>query len=115
VRRLLSKVVLVAANDDSGFAVIVHRCWAGESWGGRKTLPRPLPSINFAPRAGCVEVLLVSEGFDTIGAVFYHRALELKRQLGIPLGLILGAVIAHEVGHLLLDDPRHTRSGLMSA
>lgn len=66
-------------------------------------------------RAGCVGVSLVSEGFDTIGAVFYHRALELKGQLGISLASILAAVIAHEVGHLLLEETRHAKSGLMSA
>lgn len=65
--------------------------------------------------AGCVGYSLVSEGFDSIGAVFHHRAVELKRQLGIPLGAILGAAIAHEVGHLLLEDSRHANSGLMSA
>lgn len=66
-------------------------------------------------RAGCVGVSLVADGFDSIGAVFYHRAMELKRQLGVPLAPILGTVIAHEVGHLLLDSTNHAKSGLMSA
>ena len=34
---------------------------------------------------------------------------------GSKRGLLLGRVIAHEVGHLLLRSPDHTRSGLMRA
>jgi hypothetical protein len=62
----------------------------------------------------CLGISVISEGFNTIGAVFYDRALELKERVGIPLSPILGAALAHEAGHLLLGETRHAKSGLMS-
>lgn len=48
---------------------------------------------------------------------FIHseRVKRLAAQTHIDERVLLGRVIAHEVGHLLLPDPGHTKTGLMAA
>ena len=45
----------------------------------------------------------------------YPRVVELARNGSITVGLVLGHVIAHELGHLLLQRARHSAAGLMRA
>lgn len=67
--------------------------------------------------------------FPRIATVFYHRAEELARLRAnasdetpaqklahrmAPLPMILGHLMAHEIGHLLLGRDSHSRSGIMS-
>ena len=44
---------------------------------------------------------------------FYERILDVANILGIDPGLLLGHVIAHELGHLLLPYDSHSQTGLM--
>ena len=46
--------------------------------------------------------------------VFYGRVEDFGKRIGYPVGLLLGAAIAHEVGHLLIG-PEHTAGGIMRA
>jgi hypothetical protein len=41
--------------------------------------------------------------------------LQIARDAGAEFATLLGRAIAHEIGHLLLGHPRHSRSGLMRA
>jgi hypothetical protein len=48
--------------------------------------------------------------------VFLDRVLGLREQSpGISLSRLLGCVLAHEIGHLLLGEHSHSRNGLMQA
>jgi hypothetical protein len=51
--------------------------------------------------------------FPTDAYVFFGRISNLAADRGTPLSPLLGAAIAHEVGHLLLGDGSHTSSGIM--
>jgi hypothetical protein len=56
-----------------------------------------------------------SDGFGSIAAVFLNRATDLERLELASAGAILGAAIAHEIGHLLLAERGHATDGLMRA
>jgi predicted HD phosphohydrolase len=53
--------------------------------------------------------------FPTIAAVFYHGAVELEGSNRARRAEILGATLAHEVGHLLMSDNRHSNAGILRA
>jgi hypothetical protein len=49
-----------------------------------------------------------------VAYVFYHRVKSLTGANGVTLAPVLGAAMAHEIGHLLLDNA-HSETGLMRA
>lgn len=50
-----------------------------------------------------------------IAHVFYNRLVEVARTHPIDINAVLGRVIAHEIGHLLLPLGSHSRYGIMRA
>ena len=58
---------------------------------------------------------LSAEGTGCYSDVFYDRATELHTNWNVGLADILGSVMAHELGHLLLGSNSHTSTGIMSA
>jgi hypothetical protein len=50
-----------------------------------------------------------------IALIPFRRVQELARNRDVPLGLVLGHVMAHELGHLLLRRSTHSAAGLMQA
>jgi hypothetical protein len=78
-----------------------------------------LQSENMAKQAGlkpaCLGYALSHGGLGSIAGVFLHQAVELERVERIPLHKILGAAMSHEIGHLLMAAPGHSRTGLMRA
>jgi hypothetical protein len=58
---------------------------------------------------------LSPEGTGCYSDVFYDRAMELHANWDVGLGNILGSVIAHELGHLLLGSNSHAGTGIMRA
>jgi hypothetical protein len=55
----------------------------------------------------------LSNGFGHRASVFYHRVDELAESGGASRALLLGHVMAHEIGHLLLGVNSHSETGLM--
>ena len=52
--------------------------------------------------------------FSKYAYVFSHRAKEIADRVGADAGgLLLGHLIAHEIGHLLLGPDRHSSTGIM--
>jgi hypothetical protein len=87
-----------------------------DSGGGRgfvvKIIPRALKGKGIARGAmGVAPGTVESRG--TVAYAFYDRIQDVTRSIGASPGLILGHVIAHEMGHLLLPYDAHARSGLM--
>ncbi len=63
----------------------------------------------------CLGFAWLFEGGAGIGAVFHHRVEEMQdRNVSFPAPL-LGGVMAHEIGHLLLKDLGHGATGIMKA
>jgi len=53
------------------------------------------------------------EGFGSYASIFFHRVEELSARRHTSQSLLLGHLIAHEIGHLLLGSNSHSRSGIM--
>ena len=51
----------------------------------------------------------------SVAYIFYRQVEAQSRQYDYSLSMILASAIAHEVGHLLLPDGRHSPEGLMRA
>jgi hypothetical protein len=58
---------------------------------------------------------LAADGIGSYSDVFWRRAQELHASSNVGLPDILGSVIAHEMGHLLLGSNAHAISGIMRA
>jgi hypothetical protein len=58
---------------------------------------------------------LAPDGTGRYSDVFWKRAQRLHANSTVDLGGILGSVIAHEIGHLLLGSNAHAISGIMRA
>lgn len=58
---------------------------------------------------------LGSDGLGMQADVFYSSIVQLQQTTPIDSGKILGYVIAHELGHLLLGQRAHSNSGIMQA
>jgi hypothetical protein len=77
-------------------------------------IKRPAKSSLWKVRASALGVALVLDGIaGHYASVFYGRIRGLAEAQRVRPGLILGYVIAHEIGHLLLKSTAHSRSGLM--
>ena len=59
--------------------------------------------------------LVERERGGVLATVFADRVHTLASLAGVEPGILLGRVIAHEVGHLLTKSPAHTPAGLMRA
>jgi hypothetical protein len=56
---------------------------------------------------------LSAEGTGAYTDVFYNSAEELHEEWHVGLARVLGHVMAHELGHLLLGSNAHSRQGIM--
>jgi hypothetical protein len=59
------------------------------------------------------EAFLGEDGRGKYSDVFFDRIENAHRQLGASVGLLLGDVAAHELGHLLLGSNAHSQVGIM--
>ena len=49
----------------------------------------------------------------TYATIFYDCAQEIARGTHLPEDVVLGHLLAHEIGHLMLSSPTHAQSGIM--
>jgi hypothetical protein len=70
--------------------------------------PAPADAFGFAEIEGDTAV-------PYRAVLFYDRIRELSTKRLASPSVVLGAVLAHEIGHLLLGHGSHSRSGMMSA
>jgi hypothetical protein len=75
-------------------------------------LIRTTPSGDLSPDASA---LGVSVPGARLAMVLYGRVEQRAREGGVDAGTVLGHVIAHELGHLLLRRASHSATGLMRA
>lgn len=92
----------------------------------RKAGRRTNVAVRILPQAMALRYPHVEDSFGfalyaedgalpTIANVFAYDAQQLSNRSGIRMPVILGHVVAHEIGHLLLGAGSHSREGLMCA
>ena len=52
-------------------------------------------------------------GFGNTASIFHHRVRKLAESSGTPAEVVLGHMLAHEAGHLLLGISSHSSKGIM--
>jgi hypothetical protein len=92
------------------------------------TIPAPVCALPLAPGELILRILRhPPDGIHVLGEAVVHRdpsrnvvatvyaaaAAERARRVGLPVGLVVGRIAAHEIGHLFLGSTRHSREGLM--
>jgi hypothetical protein len=77
-----------------------------------RVIPRPARSIS---EEAFGVAFLVPGGVGKYAVVFWQRVKDLHATSNLDLGDILGSVMAHEIGHLLLGSNSHAVSGIMRA
>jgi hypothetical protein len=73
----------------------------------------PAAVIRWAIRSS--ESLFFPQPKREYSDTFYQRSRQLHRDWGVDVGGIMGAIIAHEIGHLLLGSNAHAAIGIMRA
>jgi hypothetical protein len=96
---------------------LVHEAFAGSTYDNPgelflRIIPGPIPSMGSSAFGIS---FLSSDGSGRYADIFYRRTLQLHKDWGGSLGDTLGAVIAHEIGHLLLGSNSHAPFGIMRA
>ena len=91
---------------------------AGSARGRTHLIVRILPEhmarrLNARPRVLGMSLTTSSATLPTDAYLFYDRAVKLAAATSTQGPALLGAALAHEVGHLLLGDNSHSGSGLM--
>ena len=81
---------------------------------GRRFSLRITPSTIPAMQASIFGVAFLSaEGEGRYADVFYSRVLQLHNDNNVSIPEVLGTVMAHELGHLLLGSNAHSETGIM--
>jgi hypothetical protein len=87
-----------------------------KSYGSRDLVLRITSHVSSATSDAAFGVAwLAADGGGRYADVFWNRAQELCANSNADLAQILGSVMAHEMGHLLLGVNSHSVSGLMQA
>ena len=87
-----------------------------KSYGPGDFVLRITSHVSSATRdSACGVAWLGAGGTGMYADIFWTRAQQLQIHSGVDLGLILGSVMAHEMGHLLLGANSHSVAGLMQA
>lgn len=63
-------------------------------------------------KSGCMGYAILAGDFSSIASAYFHRAVEMEGASTARRGKILGAILAHEIGHLL-GVASHSRTGVM--
>ena len=79
-----------------------------------KILPKSMAKRLGAPRLAFGLAMIPKDGgFAFHSSIFYHRVEALAQGGGVSRAVILGHILAHEIGHLLLGRGSHSGSGIM--
>lgn len=103
---------------DAGLQAVWRDCSDGcaDARGPGEVLVRIVtaPKTIVAESLGCALVDL-QEGAGTLATVYANRINAVGSRTGVNAATLLGRVIAHEIGHLVLGTSHHSSAGLMRA
>jgi hypothetical protein len=93
------------------------------TWRGDDAVPAPgdvivrivAASAEASPGSLGFSLIDVERRVGTLATVYADRVADLAARSGADSGLLLGRAMAHEIGHMLIGAPTHSRFGLMRA
>lgn len=109
-----AELVWARCGSEQGTGVL-SRSGAGEASRGAAFSLRIRSRALSLQREAFGVAFLGSDGLGMQADVFYSSIVQLQQATPIDSGKILGYVIAHELGHLLLGQRAHSSSGIMQA
>jgi hypothetical protein len=71
--------------------------------------------LRFRPKEFGVALLSRDEAHASNAYIFYDKVIQMVRQGRVLRPELLGHVFAHEIGHLLLGNNSHSRTGIMQS
>jgi hypothetical protein len=80
-----------------------------------RILPNAMAGLQEKSRDALGDALNCDQGLSCTASVFYDRVRGLAGGASAPAAVLLGRVMAHEIGHLLLGTNAHSRRGIMQA
>ena len=80
-----------------------------------RIIDAPVFNVAVDPRALGVSYVVTATNSGWLATVFGDRIVPAATRLGMDSGALMGLVVAHEVGHLLLGDHSHGERGVMTA
>jgi hypothetical protein len=108
---------------EAGVPALWRDCSAGESGRGCACDEKPGPTVlevsiayrsgRFGHGADLFGLALPFEGGGVRATIYFDRIIRAAKSGLVSPGVLLGHVIAHEVGHLLLWSNGHSREGIM--
>jgi hypothetical protein len=122
-----AKLIAAGIIERTGIRIDWAECSGRPQPGTEGRCPRMMPmdielriqNTAMAKQAGfnrrCLGYAVSGGGYGSIASVFYDRAEQLHRDHVTGLADVLGAAMAHDIGHLLLPERGHARTGLMRA
>lgn len=81
---------------------------------GKELMLRVVPKGQSVGESVFGDAFLAEDGNGKYADIFFERIATAHRDSGVNESRMLGAVAAHEIGHLLLGLGSHSRSGIMS-
>jgi len=82
---------------------------------GKELMLRVVPKGQSVGESVFGDAFLAEDGNGRYADIFFDRIASAHHNFGVNESRILGAVAAHEIGHLLLGLRAHSRTGIMSA
>jgi hypothetical protein len=69
---------------------------------------------EFAPgKRRPMGVALAADRNRAVVSVYLDAVTDVARRYGLPVGMVLGIAVAHEIGHVMLPPPSHSPAGIM--
>jgi hypothetical protein len=105
-----ARVKTIWVNCETAFTAIDSRChdMPGPTHLVLRIIPKALSAAD-----SIFGMAFLSQKGGVYGDVFFDSIEDLHRDSGAPVARILGHVMAHEVGHLLLGSHSHSSIGIM--
>ncbi len=106
-----AQTVMRRIYQDAGFEIV----WGDDDGSSSECIIVKVEAQAVVPSSAAVMGVALRRGRVKTADIFLLRVSDVARKHKLPLSTLLGHVMAHEIGHLLLPADSHSSKGLMRA